>query len=366
MIEIRNIIEAYDAIDHENEKVALASVVTVEESSYRRIGARMLVTSEGRWVGGISGGCLEGDALKKSQHTMFHQKHSLVTYDTMDDEANEIGVGLGCNGRIGVLFTPISKENPENEIEQLRIISGSIKPSVLLKIIETEGSDDLLGKIKMVGPSESIVDFAGIKDIDLNSEIKEVFQKRKSSIVEMFSTMSQKVKILIEFIRPEIQIILVGDNYDMHAMTESIQAMGWEMTIVGRPKKLSKKVFGNVKAVIHFDHLDQLIVHQYTAVVLMAHDYKRDKEMLEFFVKKRPAYLGILGPKKRFQKMKHELSHINFNLLNFIYSPAGLEIGAETPQEISLSIISEIIAVLRQKSGGSLREKQGAIHDRHE
>ena len=117
MKEIRNIIQRYESAAT-NEQLALASVVHVEESSYRRIGARMLVSSNGEWIGGISGGCLEGDALKRSQKAIFSNRPSTVVYDTMDDDRNQIGVGLGCNGRIEVLFTPIDPEDPDNEIEQ--------------------------------------------------------------------------------------------------------------------------------------------------------------------------------------------------------------------------------------------------------
>jgi len=100
--EIRQIIEKYESTDHNVEKVAIATVVNVEESSYRRIGARMLVSSSGQWIGGISGGCLEGDALRRSQTAIYNDQPSSVVYDTMEDDANQIGVGLGCNGRIEV------------------------------------------------------------------------------------------------------------------------------------------------------------------------------------------------------------------------------------------------------------------------
>ncbi|MHC4379355.1 MAG: XdhC family protein, partial [Planctomycetota bacterium] len=102
MKEIKSIIKTYDELDR-NQKLALATVVRVEGSSYRRAGARMLVMEDGNWIGGISGGCLEGDALRKAQLAMFQDKPSLVTYDTMDDDAQSIGVALGCNGIIDVL-----------------------------------------------------------------------------------------------------------------------------------------------------------------------------------------------------------------------------------------------------------------------
>ena len=132
MKEIRRILKEYDQIDFSTEKVALASVVNVEESSYRRIGARMLVRSNGMWTGGISGGCLERDALKRSQMAIFKNETTRVVYDTMDDDENQIGIGLGCNGRIEVVFTPIDKENPNNELEQLRGILEADKPALML------------------------------------------------------------------------------------------------------------------------------------------------------------------------------------------------------------------------------------------
>ena len=144
MKEIRNIISLYDSLDHSIERVALAAVVNVEASSYRRIGARMLVLSNGLWIGGISGGCLEGDALKRSQAAIFKNKPSRVVYDTMEDDKNQIGVGLGCNGRIEVLFTPIDPTDKENDIEQMRKMINMDQPVVLLKVID--GEPKLLGQ----------------------------------------------------------------------------------------------------------------------------------------------------------------------------------------------------------------------------
>jgi len=141
MLEIRKIISEYDSIDHSSVKVALASVVSVEASAYRRVGARMLVKSDGMWVGGISGGCLEGDALKKSLNAIYKNESSIIVYDTMEDDSSQIGVGLGCNGRIEVLLTPIDPNNPNNEIELLRSILNFDKPSIIAKIISKESDE---------------------------------------------------------------------------------------------------------------------------------------------------------------------------------------------------------------------------------
>ena len=114
MKEIKNIIGAYYKSVEQGRQTALATVVHLEGSSYRRPGARMLITDNGQLTGAISGGCLEGDALRKALLAMAEQKPMLVTYDTMDDDDAKFGVGLGCNGIIQVLIEPIDANQPNN------------------------------------------------------------------------------------------------------------------------------------------------------------------------------------------------------------------------------------------------------------
>jgi xanthine dehydrogenase accessory factor len=120
MKEIKAILKAYENIDKDNTHAALATVVRVEGSSYRRTGARMLVLDDGTWVGGISGGCLEGDALKRARLAINNSKSTLITYDTSEDDPHQIGVGLGCNGIIDVLFTPLDYRDHNNPVEILK------------------------------------------------------------------------------------------------------------------------------------------------------------------------------------------------------------------------------------------------------
>src|SRR5580765_1415322 len=115
MKEIQSILSAYSQIDFSKTAAALATVVRVEGSSYRRTGARMLVLDNGTYLGGISGGCLEGDALRRAQKAIASEKASVVTYDTTKDDDHQVGVGLGCNGIIDVLFTPLNP-NEQNAV----------------------------------------------------------------------------------------------------------------------------------------------------------------------------------------------------------------------------------------------------------
>lgn len=364
MKEIRNIISKYDAADHTTEKLALASVVNVEESSYRRIGARMLVSSNGHWIGGISGGCLEGDALKRSQKAIFKNESSKVVYDTMEDDKNQIGIGLGCNGRIEVLFTPIDRDDPQNIIEQLRVISNSEEPNILLKIIEVQGDQSLLGKSQIANQNLDNLNFYRVESKALRTQIQKTRDTRRPQIIQLKNKDGITLNILVEYIRPETKLIIIGDNYDVNALVGISGELGWEVHIVGKTKKLSKSIFAKAKKVYEYEDFNQIKITDYTGVILMSHDYNWDKKLLPAVIQQNPPYIGMLGPKKRMLKMQKELDLEGLDQLHNLYSPVGLDIGAETPEEIALSIASEIIASFRKREGGSLRHKSGSIHDR--
>src|SRR5678815_2680583 len=134
MKELNDIILAYDKAVLQNKQTALATVVKVEGSSYRRPGARMLVTEDGEITGAISGGCLEGDALRKAQFAMFEQKNKLEIYDTTDEEDHKLGVQLGCNGIVYILFEPLKIDDPHNSVMLLKKIAQQRKDAVLVTV----------------------------------------------------------------------------------------------------------------------------------------------------------------------------------------------------------------------------------------
>ena len=144
MKEIRSIIQAYKGIDFTKTRAALATVARVEGSSYRRAGARMLVLDDGTYTGGISGGCLEGDALRRAQKAIAQNKPSVVTYDTTQDDNHQIGVGLGCNGIIDVLFTPLQPA-AENTVTLLDRVADTRVPRVLATVLRSDNPIEWTG-----------------------------------------------------------------------------------------------------------------------------------------------------------------------------------------------------------------------------
>ncbi len=368
MKEIEKIIKAYEATDWTMERAALGTVVKVEESSYRRIGARMYVSSIGNWTGGISGGCLEGDALKRAQIAINKNESSIVVYDTMDDDSHQIGVGLGCNGRIEVMFTPINPEDKSNPVEFLKSIVSTRETHALLQILNSSTSENLVGRFFPQAKIGDLSNLIGVQKATIENAILEARRKRKSRTFQIKNESGKEFEILVELIHPKIKVICIGDNYDVNAFVSIVHELGWEIHVCGKTRKLSRDIFQISKSVSELDGAGELPVDEHTAVILMSHDYKTDFNLLQVFINKDLPYIGLLGPRKRMLKMQAELEedghHIDLeNRLN-LHAPVGLDIGAESPEEIALSIAAEVVATIRGRDGRGLRKRQGPIHER--
>ena len=364
MKEIECIIKRYEEACQNEEALALGTVVKVEGSTYRRIGARLLVNNRGHWVGGISGGCLEGDALKRAKMAMFQNKNSIVIYDTTEDDPHQIGAGLGCNGRIEVLFTPIHIQDKNNHIEYLKRIVNKRKPSVLLQVLSTKNSSlQLCGRFLCRNDISSFAEEIQVPLAQLQEKEASVLHKRKSSVFELQNEDGEKYEILFEYIQPKIKLICIGDNYDVRAMVNVANELGWQIHLVGKTRKVSKSLLQKADFFTDVEQGDSFRIDQYTAIVLMSHDYKTDLKLLRSFIHLDVPYIGLLGPKKRMLKMDNEILGVDLEQKRNLYAPVGLDIGAESPEEIALSIASEIITVFRNRNGHFLKRRPGSIHE---
>ena len=341
MKEIRSIISKYEQLKATGTKMALATVVNVEYSSYRRSGARMLITEDGNWVGGISGGCLEGDTLKKAMYAIHKNQAVKVTYDTREDDPNQIGVGLGCNGLIDVLIIPISdKEN--NPVEILKHIVDRRMPSILVTSLENGSTEDFTHQNN--------------NNPQLQKEISRVKANAQSRKIEIDNG------YFIEYLPPELALFVFGKNYDVIPLAQIAKDIGWKTNVIANPLKVTKQIFDLADKVIH-PAKNSILVDDYSAALLMSHDYKTDKENLIKLQAYNFKYIGLLGPKKRKEKMLNELDREGITVKHDnIYGPMGLDTGATTPEEIAISIVAEIRACFSSRDGGRLRDRDLSIH----
>ena len=367
MKEITRILEVYEQVDFAVRKAALATVVSVDGSAYRRPGARMLITDDGRWEGAISGGCLEGDALRRARQVMRDGSPIVVTYDTMDDDANSFGVGLGCNGIIDVLIEPIDPANGQNPIELLREFVQKRDVRVLATVLKVGEPAALTPGTRYVLTGESA---DGVPDW-LYDAMRNVFNTGKP-LTKLFLVASGTAEVFIERIDPGIELIIFGAGYDVVPVARLARELGWQVTVTDDcVAHLSPKRFPVATCVLFADRtavIDQLTITERTAAVLMSHNFNYDQAVLRTLLATDVPYIGMLGPRKRFDKMRVEFEKAGqfFTQTGFdrVHAPIGLDLGAETPDEIALSIIAEVKTFFTKRTGGFLKDKPGPIHER--
>jgi xanthine/CO dehydrogenase XdhC/CoxF family maturation factor len=322
MKELIQILGQLNRLLQSGESFALATVVFVDGSAYRRPGARMLIDEQGNWWGGISGGCLEGDLLKKAQLAMRQQTIKNITYDTREDDPFQLGVGLGCQGLIEIIIDPI-RAHLFDVANQLLACLESGRTHVM----QSTWDDDFF-------------------------EMKEVADQAGSFV------QTDAKQVFIERIPANTRIWIVGNQFDANSLIQLCHQLAWEIHWVGNTLKMKSEIRDLVKAV--YDWSDELPFRSQDCLVLMTHDFDRD---VTFLASKFPlndwSYVGILGPTKRMDRIVKQIPALQVNLLA---SPIGLDIGAEGPDEIAVSIVSEILALKNGRDAQPLKFRKSSIH----
>jgi xanthine/CO dehydrogenase XdhC/CoxF family maturation factor len=352
------IVQAYKQIDFSHRKAALATVVRVHGSSYRSPGARMLITDDGRWTGCISGGCLEGDALRKARQVMNDSCAITVTYDTREESNQNLGISLGCNGVIDVLIEPV---NPaDNPINLFETFIDSKEPLALATVIS---SSRIASKILLPKNSSHI-------NTQLADDLNSIFESKKSEVKSYFFE-GEQAEVFIELIQPTISLLIFGGGFDARPVSKLAQMLGWNVQITDEcVAHLAPVFFPDAKlSLCQREFVDRdFEITPRTACILMSHNYEYDRDVLRKLIKTEAPYIGMLGPRKRFDKMQEEFQLegvlLSENDFDRIHSPIGIDIGAEAPDEIAVSIIAEIQAKFAKRDGGFLKSQNGPIHQR--
>ena len=374
MRELEILLTSYDDMKSRGLKCVLATLVHVEGSSYRQAGARMLVNENGEMIGAISGGCLEGDALKKALLALEQGKNKLITYDTSDEDDAVIGAQLGCNGIIQVLFEPIKTDHELNPMELIRKVIKSNEASILVTLFNLRKSLHQPGT-KMIIDNEMGIS-GDLKDLEYLNVVREnanLAYAQKLSLFKEYHVSGEIHHAFIELCLPSPTLVLVGAGNDAQVLAELATISGWNVIVTdGRSTHASNNRFHSSCQVFVSEPervLDNIQIDQRTAFVLMTHNYQYDISVLRLLINEPDLqYIGILGPKKKYQRMLDELEgegiKITKEQASKIYAPVGLDLGAETPAEIGLSVLSEILAVLNNVNAGHLRDRKRPIHDK--
>ena len=369
MTELQRLFLAYDQHRAAGRPCALATVVEVIGSAYRRPGARMLVTEDGELTGAISGGCLEGDARQRARRAIFRGEPALVTYDTRDEDDPRHGLGPGCQGVVRILLEPLNFAEPDNPLELLRDFARHPTPAVLATVFETDAAG-----LKAAVGQRLLLTEAGVGRgtpllaAPLAEAARATLAGGKSQVIDL-ETDAGPVRASLELLAPPLRLVVYGAGNDAQPLVRLAASLGWHITVLdGRPHLPTPPRFPEAAAVrvlpvgeLETQTPDPLAYH-----VLLSHNYAYDLAALQSLLPSPAPYVGLLGPRLKAERLFEELAAfpagLVANLRERLHSPIGLDLGSETPEEIALSIVAEIQARHSGRQGRPLRERTGTVH----
>jgi xanthine/CO dehydrogenase XdhC/CoxF family maturation factor len=368
--EIADVLEAIGSLSAKGERMALATIVAVRGSTYRRPGARLLVPEEGAPIGNISGGCLEGDVADMARIVMDEGRARLAGWDLTADDDAVWGLGLGCNGAIEVFIEPADRA-----AEVAHALAAALedeRPICVVVVLESDRPDTVApGSRLMVRPDGTVEGSLGDPDVDAWAidAGRELLAAERSEI----RTFPGGVRAFVEVLEPPLRLVICGAGHDAIPLVRAAAILGWNAVVVDdRPAFLNEQRYPGAHGFVALEDPQDVAkmapIDERTFVVVMTHNFLRDKAYLRSLLGSPAPYIAMLGPAARTQRLLMDLAEEGVSITeeqrSRIHGPAGLDLGAEGPEEIAGAIVAEIVAVKRGRGGGFLKERPGPIHDR--
>jgi xanthine dehydrogenase accessory factor len=354
---MEELFEDIERLVHAEKRVAMATLVATRGTSPKREGAKMWVGEEGRILGSVTiGGCVDARVIAESEQALSSYKSRLVEMKLGDEDAWEIG--FSCAGDLDVFIEPVDLTRPDNVLGLYRDIRNLVNRgmSVVLATSLKENSRRLL--IVEYGENAGSL---GTPELDSEAQIValELMKKGVSSTV---SIGPDALPVFFETHGPLPTLIVFGASHVAMPLVSLAHDLGLKTIVVdGRPRFATRERFPDVDQLligIPSEIAETLSYTSSTFVVLTAHDYKYDLPVLKVVLPARPAYVGLLGSKRRGAAIKEFLRDggMDQSLLDQLHVPTGLDIGAETAAEIALSILAEAVALKSGRSAAFLRD----------
>ncbi len=370
----RAIVNGLNRAAADGESVVLATVVRVTGSSYGGVGARMLVHGDGSTVGLVSGGCLESDLAEHARRVHEGGRAEVVRYDTRDDDDAPWGLGLGCNGLIDVLLEPLPPARATYLAKLLDRALAADTPSVLATVIQARGEvhgSPSVGAHALITGNRIEKTGGWGTDITLakaTADTGEVLAAGRRGLVREIGL----VDVAYEVVMPAVPLVICGSGPDVIPIARFACDLGWNVTVVDHRAVTDSHSnrFPGTCAVECSEAAklgESVKMTDRTAAVVMSHNLGRDTDYVAALLDGGIAYVGVLGPRGRTERMLADLAARGSEPLknaDKLFAPVGMDLGGEGPDAIALAVIAEISAVLSGRAGGHLRDRRGPLHGR--
>lgn len=371
MKELSTILDEASRRRKNNEPYALATVAKINGSAYRQPGTRMLVTPEGDRYGTISGGCLEAEVAQRALQVLEDGTPLVEGFDLSDDDLI-LGFGIGCEGVVHVLIEPVDPDDP-SPLALVETCRSRRSPAILATVIGAPDSQTLGQRLLALdaATTEGSLGLPAV-ETDIRDPAGALLDEGRTQI-RTYEADDGPVEVLLEYLEPPVHLVVCGDGHDVRPVVRVARELGWQVTVAGTdsPDELAA---GFPKATDHVflmnpgEIADTVTLDALSPVVVMNHNFQRDKTLVGTLLQTDVPYVGALGPSYRTERIVNELQDDGTPLsdatLDRLHGPVGLDIGTETPQEIALAIVAEIQAELQDRSAQKLRERDAPIHER--
>ncbi|KHF41387.1 XdhC family protein [Halalkalibacter okhensis] len=343
---------------HPNQTCALATVIQVEGSSYRHEGAKMLFLANGNQYGLISGGCLEEDLRIRANEVMKDKKPETITYDLQSEDDLGWGQGAGCNGKIKVLLEPIewTEISANKSSSWAPVLEAFEMGEEVISVREVTG-EKMKSRLFFTKAGKVLGEQGPVeKDRLLSRDVIRFYQENR--IFDYQMNLELNTQFLFELHESKDTIFIFGAGPDVEPVVKRAAEFNFLPVVIDpRESRCKAEFFPDAIHCIqehpeHFLKSRSIPLNSY--ILIMTHSFVRDKSILAFFSQHRPKYVGILGPKKRTERLMHPMP-----VPKWIHSPIGVDIDAEGAEEISLSIVGELIKVRNKKRVLNKQRKKG-------
>ncbi|MGH0036375.1 MAG: XdhC family protein [Myxococcota bacterium] len=356
--------------------IAVARVVATTGSTYRGPGATQLCFGDGSWTGSISGGCLEGDVAARSREVVASGRPLAVLYDEAALADEVLGLGLGCDGTVEVLIEPLAHwadHDGPRVLERLARNRSRGVESVLAATLPESGPHPRVRRA-LIEPEGDRCGSLGDPMLDDLAAKLAAERSRTSGAPRVVEVRPGAHRLWVEVVPPPIHLVVYGAGHDAQALVRLAQSLDMRISVFDHRRALCDR-FGPVSAdrvacIAPGDLARRAGLDRNAAVIVMSHHSPSDREALASLAGacEVPGYVGLLGPRARSQRLLRDLEAsgvgLGAALVDRLHSPTGLDLGSETPEEVALSVLAEVLAVHRGREGGALRARPGPIHER--
>ena len=338
----RHLLQSFETWRAAGEPLVLATVFDTLGSTYSKAGHRILIAGSGDYRGLVSGGCLEGDLAERARQVIAADRPTAVTYD-LRDAADELwGLAIGCNGLLRVFLQPLMPARAYEPFKSIAAVQSGTRGAGLATVIE---GPDAGATVIATATHHDTHGFKAAAPAGIVTGARTAAEDGTARLVT-----SAGVTVLYAPLRAIPKLLVLGAGLDAVPLLGMAVELGWFVTVADhRPAYLARPGFERAdrKVLVDAGHLArELLLTEFDAVVVMSHHLPTDRKYLAELAPLAHRYVGVLGPRARRDRLLDDLGEAAAPLRARLRGPVGLDIGADSPESIALSILAELQSTL--------------------